>query len=903
MAVFQAPRTNTIEHLYSVLTRSPDPIWLLGAGASRMSGVPLCQGLVTLAAKWEYCKETLRSFDDPRVKPSDFIPWLEAKPWFRPGSHADNYQAVVRNLLQPEHNRREFFLRALDTQVPASSGYQRLAEFMFRRIVRTVLTTNFDSVLPDYCRINRRPHKLQIIQTPADYMNLRSDPWDAQFVYLHGSVLHYSDQNVEEEIQNLDTNLIDRLTPLLRDHPLIVVGYRGAEPSIMEHLLVGHAERMEFFRMGVYWCCVDYAGPESLHPLVRNFAVAIGTNFQVVPITGFDEMMEAFGNLAERSGSDIARHAAPRPDSEAQDFEMRAQPGAQLGDLDLHAARARLSTYCARFDISVPSRLSDDDLRDLLISLDLARQTPDAVVPTRAGYLLFGKKPQQLLPSALVQLTSNGESRAIGGNLWNQLDAVSDALAEFNRPFRLKGEVSEPVYPYPPLALKEAVVNALVHRDYSADTATMIVILPDRIEIRNPGGLVPEVLQKTQTSPLQDQIADGRRGIKGYRNTAIADLFYTAGAMDKEGSGLSDVHTWVSQNGGSVKFSAISDNAAFEIVIGSRPEAVDRVTGTAAPLVPSTRYAVNLVEILDVPSKVWVAPTKASGVKAIWEHSQGRWLPPFVLHGAAVYAFQDFRMSSGQRAHPITTADLSQKANGDPLFAWLLNEHLRRHFKSRGLAVDQKRKRAYFPRTEAGERPVPYQARLRRATRVVTKPVISRSTQKVRYWEHKAFYYNLDSFGDSWMLQILPTYVFTTDGKYQLLNSERVTALATRRASRDYNSHVHNDLVFWNWVLSNGEPGSYALDIIGNGYAYDSQLKKTTRKSKKAPLIDSIVADLEQAARITISSVIPTTTVNTPPEADPDIPETESNPEEFPEIEEELARIIESTTLEQERAR
>ena len=198
----------------------------------------------------------------------------------------------------------------------------------------------------------------------------------------------------------------------------------------MEHLLVRHAEPIEFFRMGVYWCCVDYAGPESLHPLVRNFATAISTNFQVVPITGFDEMMEAFWNLAERSGSDIARPVASRPDSEPEDLEMRKQPGAKLSDLDLHAARARLSTYCTRFDISLPPRLSNDDLRDLLIRLDMALQTPDAVVPTRAGYLLFGNKPQQLLPSALVQLTSNGESRAIGGNLWNQLDAVSDALAE-----------------------------------------------------------------------------------------------------------------------------------------------------------------------------------------------------------------------------------------------------------------------------------------------------------------------------------------------------------------------------------------------------------------------------------------------------------------------------------------
>ena len=109
MASLQEPRANTIEHLYSILRQLPDPIWLLGVGASRMSGVPLCDGLVARAAKWEYCREKFRSFDDPRIKPSDFITWLKEKPWYRSGSLADNYQAVIRNILQPRDNRESSF--------------------------------------------------------------------------------------------------------------------------------------------------------------------------------------------------------------------------------------------------------------------------------------------------------------------------------------------------------------------------------------------------------------------------------------------------------------------------------------------------------------------------------------------------------------------------------------------------------------------------------------------------------------------------------------------------------------------------------------------------------------------------------------------------------------------------
>ena len=245
--------------------------------------------------------------------------------------------------------------------------------------------------------------------------------------------------------------------------------------------------------------------------------------------------------------------------------------------------------------------------------------------------------------------------------------------------------------------------------------------------------------------------------------------------------------------------------------------------------------------------------------------------------------------------------------NGDQIFVWMLNEHLYRHLKSRGLAIDKKRKRAYFPRTEAGERPIEYQARLRRATRVVTKPVVSPTTQKIRYWEHKAFYFSFECLADTWVLQILPTYVFTKDGKYDLLQSDRVTALSTRRASRDYNGHVHNDLVFWTWVISGGEAGTFALDVITDGRAYSTQTgdekgagkpKRTSRKS-----IESIIADADEAPRIVVSSSLATLLVSSPPEPDPDVLPTEAESDEFPDIEEELSRIVETTVSEAENAR
>ena len=133
------------------------------------------------------------------------------------------------------------------------------------------------------------------------------------------------------------------------------------------------------------------------------------------------------------------------------------------------------------------------------------------------------------------------------------------------------------------------------------------------------------------------------------------------------------------------------------------------------------------------------------------------------------------------------------------------------HLYERGLFVDKKRKRAYFPKEDDGPRVITYQARLRRATRTVVKARISPRTEKVQYWEHQAFSYRFELFGDTWVLTLEPGYVFTFDGLKGLLASERVNKLSTKRASRDYNNAVLNDISFWLWVVARGEVGSFDL--------------------------------------------------------------------------------------------
>jgi hypothetical protein len=317
--------------------------------------------------------------------------------------------------------------------------------------------------------------------------------------------------------------------------------------------------------------------------------------------------------------------------------------------------------------------------------------------------------------------------------------------------------------------------------------------------------------------PIQDTIERGTRGVKGYRNPVIADLFY--GAMDKAGSGLADVQTWVKENGGKVTFGPTEGNNAFDVTIYKRPEAVDEETGTAAPIGTTGSFTGNLLEIVQMPKSVWHATSLASWPSEIYETAAPGSMPPFLLHEGRLFCFADLSRPDNLLGEHVDRGDLEELStlefadgeDGERRLVWLLNQCLYDHLYARGLIVDKKRKRAHFPHEAGGPREITYPARLRKATRTVAKSIISRNTQKVSYWEHRAMRFGFERYGEVWALQILPAYAFTVDGYRKFLTGTRVGKLATRRASRDYNQHVRSDLVFWAWVLSEGQD-TFALD-------------------------------------------------------------------------------------------
>lgn len=129
---------------------------------------------------------------------------------------------------------------------------------------------------------------------------------------------------------------------------------------------------------------------------------------------------------------------------------------------------------------------------------------------THAGVLLFGDRPQELFPHAQVRVgVLRGpeivDSYDAGGTRWQQLDGV---LERFRRVLGVGFDVrpTEPTpaglrrtetWEYPLAALREAVINALIHRDYAAPGHVQVRILDDGLQVWNPGGL-PEGIRLEQ---------------------------------------------------------------------------------------------------------------------------------------------------------------------------------------------------------------------------------------------------------------------------------------------------------------------------------------------------------------------------------------------------------------------
>ena len=155
--------------------------------------------------------------------------------------------------------------------------------------------------------------------------------------------------------------------------------------------------------------------------------------------------------------------------------------------------------------------------------------------PTRASLLLFGNNPESFFSSAFLKLgrfrtpTHIVDDREIHGNLFEQLEGAMSWFRErLETEFVIKGKPEREIkWEYPLNAIREAVINAICHRDYTSQAHTQIRLYDDHLKIWNAGSLPPS-LTPEKLLIEHDSIP---------RNRKIAEAFFYCGLIEQWGSG------------------------------------------------------------------------------------------------------------------------------------------------------------------------------------------------------------------------------------------------------------------------------------------------------------------------------------------------------------------------------
>ena len=183
----------------------------------------------------------------------------------------------------------------------------------------------------------------------------------------------------------------------------------------------------------------------------------------------------------------------------------------------------------------IPNIDQESDIETLLQKLNLY----EGNYLNRAAVLLFAKDPQHFFIQSHAKIgkfVSDSElitSDIIQGNLFDQVDRILEILkTKYLKSFiSYNGAYRVETLEYPHEALRETIVNALIHRDYSDTSVLQIRVYDEKIVFSNGATLSPEVPIEKFT---QDHIS------KPF-NPIIASVFYKAGLVESWGKGTVNI--------------------------------------------------------------------------------------------------------------------------------------------------------------------------------------------------------------------------------------------------------------------------------------------------------------------------------------------------------------------------
>ncbi len=232
-------------------------------------------------------------------------------------------------------------------------------------------------------------------------------------------------------------------------------------------------------------------------------------------------------------------------------WDRRLNEAAGISDIDLLAFRDVLTQVGAWN----PSVTVDDYFSDVMRISDFVppfggnRPLEPAIHPRNFALLLFGKEPTRFFPGAWTKVSfypgkdrseQTAQRHDLTGTVVGQAKKALELLRTHTSTLYDKESPAPNAANYPERALQEAVVNAVVHRDYEQEDPTNITVFADRVEIRSPGAL-PRAVSK-------DKFLSGKAS-PSWRNQTLAYFFNKLQLAQAEGQGIPTILRTMKQLG------------------------------------------------------------------------------------------------------------------------------------------------------------------------------------------------------------------------------------------------------------------------------------------------------------------------------------------------------------------
>ncbi len=244
-----------------------------------------------------------------------------------------------------------------------------------------------------------------------------------------------------------------------------------------------------------------------------------------------------------------------------KNFDMQPCRESSLNDLDINLFK---NTYQPKAIDKESIAANNRDLKQQLASLRIYDNVYDC--PTNAGILLFGTNPLYFFPGAYIQylrykgkdISPEPVDKRFSGALVDVLKDIDNffkIIVIQSKSVRSSGMRESVVENFPLWAMRELVMNAIMHRDYQSNAPIYLYEFDDRIEIINPGGLYGDV--RPENFP----------NASDYRNPVLAEAMKVLGYVNKYNFGIRYAQQLLIENGnGSAEFN-ISLMTKFSVKI------------------------------------------------------------------------------------------------------------------------------------------------------------------------------------------------------------------------------------------------------------------------------------------------------------------------------------------------